>query len=75
MANEAIKITQVKRRGRPSYVAQLLELEVGKPTYFRLIGTAYTGFYNAKWQIERKKQSHYELRKVNETTLKVTRLD
>lgn len=72
---ERIKITPVKRKSRPSYVAQLLDLEVGQPAHFRLIGTAYTNFYNAKWQIEKKKTAHYEMRKIDSTTLRVTRLD
>jgi hypothetical protein len=52
-----------------------MELEVGVPTYFKLIGTSYTNFYNAKWMLEkRKKVASFEMRKVDNTTLKVTRL-
>jgi hypothetical protein len=75
MANEAIKITQVRRRGRPSYVAQLLDLEVGKPTYFRLTGTAYMGFHNAAWQLKKKRDIHYKVNKVDDSVVRIIRLN
>lgn len=74
MANEAIKITQVRRRGRPSYVAQLLDLEIGKPMYFRLQGTAYSGFYNAKWQLKKKNVAEFKMNKVDDNLIRIIRL-
>lgn len=74
METKAIKITPL-RKCKTSYTTQLMELKVGEPTYFRLTGSSYTNFYNAKWMLEkRKKVASFEMRKVNETTLRVTRL-
>lgn len=75
MTNEAIKITQVRRRGRPSYVAQLLDLEIGKPTYFRLNGSDYSGFYNAQWQLKKKDIAHFKINKVDDAVIRIIRLD
>ena len=74
MASEAIKITPVRRRGRPSYVAQLLDLEIGKPMYFRLQGTAYSGFYNAKWQLQKKNIAEFKMNKVDDNVIRIIRL-
>lgn len=74
METKPIKITPL-RKCKTSYTTQLMELEVGVPTYFKLIGTSYTNFYNAKWMLEkRKKVASFEMRKVDNTTLRVTRL-
>lgn len=75
METKPIKITPL-RKCKTSYTTQLMELEVGVPTYFKLIGTSYTNFYNAKWMLEKKKNvAHFSMTKVNDTTLQVTRLD
>lgn len=75
METKAIKITPL-RKCKTSYTTQLMKLKVGEPTYFRLVGTSYTNFYNAKWMLEkRKKVASFEMRKVNKTTLRVTRID
>ena len=74
METKPIKITPL-RKCKTSYTTQRMELEVGVPTYFKLIGTSYTNFYNAKWMLEkRKKVASFEMRKAANTTLRVTRL-
>lgn len=75
MANETQKITRVTRKSRPSYTSQLLALEVGQPAHFRLVGSAYTSFYYAKWYLEKRNQGHFKMSKVDDTTLSVTRID
>lgn len=72
---ESVKIQPIMRKSRPSYINQLLAMEVGKTAHFRLIGSAYTNFYNAKWRIEKTGEAHYKMSKVNDTTLSVTRID
>lgn len=38
-----------------SYIDTLRQIEVGETRYFRLVGTAYSGFHNAKTRLSRKK--------------------
>lgn len=74
METKPIKITPL-RRSRMSYTSQLMDIKVGESAYFRIVGSSYTNFYNAKWMLEkRKKIASFEMRKVDNTTLKVTRL-
>lgn len=74
METKAIKITPL-RKCKMSYTTQLMEIKIGESAYFRLAGSSYTNFYNAKWMLEkRKKVASFEMRKVNDTTLRVTRL-
>jgi hypothetical protein len=56
-------------------VAQLLDLEIGKPTYFRLNGSAYSGFYNAQWQLKKKNIAHFKINKVDDAVIRIIRLD
>ena len=74
METKPIKITPL-RRSRMSYTSQLMDIKVGESAYFRIVGSSYTNFYNAKWMLEkRKKVASFEMRKVDNTTLRVTRL-
>ena len=67
------KAKSVKRADRPSYLAQLRALAIGEEAHFRIVGSAYTNFYNAKWRMERSTDARYKLRKVDDKTLQVIR--
>lgn len=67
-------VKRIRRSSRPSYLAQLKSLAVGEEAHFRIVGTAYTNFYNAKWRIEETTDARYEMRKVDKTTLRVKRI-
>lgn len=69
----AENVTRIKRTNRPSYLAQLKSLAVGEEAHFRIVGSAYTNFYNAKWRIEKTTDARYKMRKVDDKTLYVTR--
>lgn len=71
----AEKVQRVKRISRISYTAQLLSLEVGKDAHFRIIGSAYTNFYNAKWRLEKNGKARFNMTKVDDKTLKITRIN
>lgn len=65
----------VPRSGRrKSYTAKLMRLGVGEEANFRLIGSAYTNFYTAKWRLERSNTAHFEMSKSDERTLRVIRI-
>lgn len=68
------KVKALKRVSRPSYIAQLQALAIGEEAHFRIIGAAYSNFYNAKWRLEKGNKGRYEMRKVDDRTLSVTRL-
>lgn len=69
------KVTPIKRTSRVSYIAQLQALAVGEEAHFRIVGSAYTNFYNAKWRLEKADKGKYEMRKVDDRTLRVRRLN
>lgn len=67
-------VKRIRRSSRPTYLAHLKSLAVGEEAHFRIVGTAYTNFYNAKWRIEKTTDARYEMRKVDKTTLRVKRI-
>lgn len=69
------KITRVKRVNKPSYTEQLMSLRVGEEARFRIIGSAYTSFYSAKWRIEKAKKATFKMYKADDKTLSVTRIN
>lgn len=49
-----IEFSKIKTITVESYVETLRLIEVGGTRYFRLIGTAYSGFHNAKTRLVKK---------------------
>ena len=49
-----IAISEIIRIEVESYVDTLRQIEVGETRYFRLVGTVYTGFHNAKTRLSKK---------------------
>ena len=65
----------VPRSGRrKSYTAKLMRIAVGEEATYRLIGSAYTNFYTAKWRLERSNTAHFSMSKSDERTLRVIRI-
>lgn len=68
-----MKITKVKKR--PSYVEQLMSLPIGEEHYFKLSGTAYQQFQNAKHRLRKAGRAEFEMNVVvGENKLRVVRL-
>jgi len=52
-----IKFSKIETITVESYIETLRLIEVGETRYFRLIGTAYSGFHNAKTRLAKKELS------------------
>lgn len=68
-----MRITKIKKR--PSYTEQLLSLNIGEEHFFKLNGTAYQQFQNAKHRLKKSERATFEMNVVvGENKLRVVRL-
>lgn len=51
---QMVDVSQIKRLEVDSYIDTLRDIEQGEIKKYRLVGTVYTGFHNAKTRLFRK---------------------
>lgn len=56
------EIITLRPRKRPSYVGLLLDIPVGETRIFRLSGTIYNNFQNAKWRLKKSGRGEFSMR-------------
>ena len=68
-----MKVTKMTKR--PSYTERLMSLPIGVEHFFKLNGTAYNQFQNAKTRLKKSGRATFEMnRVVGEDKLRVVRL-